>query len=108
MKLFSKLISVLLWLTIFIVILIKKDFIINYSNDLNLNIKYLISLIVFFHVLFSILILPCGAMSVLYGVTLGIYNGLICSVLISLISTSLTFYLAQKKITPFKFYNRCK
>ena len=105
MKLFSKITGTALWIIIFITILIKKDYIINYGSNLKFEEEYLILMIIICHILFSILILPCGAISILYGMLLGINYGLAISLTVSLFSTCLTFYFAKNNISPIKFYD---
>ena len=90
--------------------IINKDIIIDKSLNIQLNSFYITLFVVILHFLFSVFILPCGALSIIYGNVLGLSNGIFFSFTISFLCTILTFYLAQTKFNPFLFYNleRCK
>ena len=105
MKIVPKFISFVLWAFIFLLVLINKDWIENKSLDITLKTPYLIFFIIFLHIIFSVFILPCGPISVIYGNMLGFNNGIILSFIISLFCSVLTFQLARTKFNPFLFYN---
>ena len=100
-KIIPKLISFVLWVFIFLLVLINKDWIENKSLDIMLKTPYLIFFVISLHLIFSVFILPCGAISVIYGNMLGFNNGIILSFIISLFCTILTFQLAKTKFNPF-------
>jgi len=104
-KLLAKLISIFVWLCAVIYIIINKDIIIYESFNLKFSKFNIIIFIIILHILFSVFILPCAVISILYGNILGLIDGIIISFSISFMTSIITFYLAQTKFNPFIFYN---
>ena len=105
LKIVPKIISFVLWVLIVLIVLINRNWIENNSLDLMLKSPYLIFFVIFLHLIFSVFILPCGAISVIYGNILGFNYGIVLSFLISFLCTILTFQLAKTQFNPFLFYN---
>ena len=105
MKKIAKFITLITWVLLFILIFTKKDLLLKSININEFLTNHLILILIPIHIIFSILILPCSALTIIYGAVVGFKYGVILSLFTSYISSLITFQLANTKFNPFIFYD---
>ena len=103
MKKIAKSLTFLTWIILLFLIVSKKNMFLEFFVFKTSMIEYGISILILTHLIFSILILPCSALTIIYGALAGIKYGFILCFFTSYISSLITYKLASTKFNPFIF-----